>query len=67
MEEHNCHPMKSISLALIQIPVWICFSSALRNIVFGLPLPRTEGKCFLNSLLCILFVFIRIILISICV
>jgi hypothetical protein len=43
MEENNCHPMKSLCLALIQVPVWICFSSALRNIVFGLPLPRSEG------------------------
>jgi len=43
MEDHNCHPMRSLCLGLLQVPVWICFSSALRNIVFALPLPRTEG------------------------
>jgi len=25
VEEHNCHPMRSVFLTWLQIPVWICF------------------------------------------
>jgi len=43
VEEENCHPMKSLCLGLLQVPVWICFSSAIRNLVYGLPSPTTNG------------------------
>lgn len=42
VEENNCHPYRSISLALLQAPVWICFSSAIRNVVYQVPQPVTE-------------------------
>jgi len=41
VEENNCHPMRSIALIFMQFPFWISFSSALRNIVYAVPLPRT--------------------------
>ncbi|ODM94837.1 Mitochondrial inner membrane protein COX18 [Orchesella cincta] len=41
VEENNCHPMRSLALTLLQLPFWITFSSALRNIVYAVPLPRT--------------------------
>ncbi|CAL8106620.1 unnamed protein product [Orchesella dallaii] len=41
VEENNCHPMRSLALTLLQLPFWISFSSALRNIVYAVPLPRT--------------------------
>ncbi|XP_035205146.1 cytochrome c oxidase assembly protein COX18, mitochondrial-like isoform X2 [Stegodyphus dumicola] len=30
----NCHPFKTVLLALFQVPVWICFSFALRNLTY---------------------------------
>jgi len=42
VEDHNCHPFRSVSLALLQVPVWICFSSAIRNVVYQVPVPVTE-------------------------
>lgn len=35
----NCHPAKSIVLVLIQVPMWICQSYAIRNLVYGMPDP----------------------------
>lgn len=35
----NCHPAKSIVLVLIQLPMWICQSYAIRNMVYGMPDP----------------------------
>jgi mitochondrial inner membrane protein COX18 len=37
----NCHPAKSFVLLLIQIPLWICQSYAIRNLVYGMPDPTT--------------------------
>ncbi|XP_064458077.1 cytochrome c oxidase assembly protein COX18, mitochondrial-like [Ornithodoros turicata] len=33
----NCHPFKSTVVMLVQIPVWISFSVALRNMAFMMP------------------------------
>uniref|UniRef100_T1IW89 Membrane insertase YidC/Oxa/ALB C-terminal domain-containing protein n=1 Tax=Strigamia maritima TaxID=126957 RepID=T1IW89_STRMM len=33
----NCHPFKSILVVLIQMPLWVCVSFALRNMVYMLP------------------------------
>lgn len=49
VENNNCHPMKSLALSLTQLPFWICLSSALRNIVYAVPLPRTSGKARLRE------------------
>lgn len=35
--ENNCHPAKTAVIVLIQAPVWISLSSALRNLVHMLP------------------------------
>ncbi|GAV07661.1 hypothetical protein RvY_17476 [Ramazzottius varieornatus] len=33
--QDNCHPAKNILLPLLQIPLWICMSCALRNLCAG--------------------------------
>ncbi|KAF7987164.1 hypothetical protein HCN44_011498 [Aphidius gifuensis] len=33
----NCHPMKSLVLVLVQVPIWVIVSAGLRNICFMLP------------------------------
>lgn len=35
--EENCHPLKATVLLWVQIPLWIFFSMALRNLVYMLP------------------------------
>ncbi|TDG48034.1 hypothetical protein AWZ03_005451 [Drosophila navojoa] len=37
----NCHPMKTIIVLWGQIPLWICQSVALRNLVYMLPDPTS--------------------------
>ncbi|XP_049831650.1 cytochrome c oxidase assembly protein COX18, mitochondrial [Schistocerca gregaria] len=33
----NCHPAKASLLVWVQIPMWICLSASLRNLVYMLP------------------------------
>lgn len=33
----NCHPFKSVAIVLLQAPIWISFSVAIRNMCFMLP------------------------------
>lgn len=35
--KNNCHPAKTLITVLIQAPIWVCLSSALRNLVLMLP------------------------------
>ncbi|XP_054713027.1 cytochrome c oxidase assembly protein COX18, mitochondrial-like [Uloborus diversus] len=35
MLRDNCHPFKTVLLALLQVPVWICFSISLRNLTYA--------------------------------
>ncbi|ALC44002.1 CG4942, partial [Drosophila busckii] len=37
----NCHPLKTVIVLWGQIPLWICQSVALRNLVYMLPDPTT--------------------------
>ncbi|XP_043273791.1 cytochrome c oxidase assembly protein COX18, mitochondrial [Venturia canescens] len=37
IEKENCHPMKTFILAIVQIPMWITLTTALRNLCFILP------------------------------
>lgn len=34
---NNCHPFKSVALVLLQAPIWISFSVAVRNMCYVLP------------------------------
>lgn len=34
IERDNCHPFKASLVILIQIPIWVCMSFALRNLVY---------------------------------
>ena len=42
-KEHNCHPLRSLGLGLVQAVPWVTFSMALRNIAFMLP-DNVPGK-----------------------
>ncbi|XP_043264561.1 cytochrome c oxidase assembly protein COX18, mitochondrial [Colletes gigas] len=35
--KENCHPLKIVVMGILQMPVWVGFSFALRNICFMLP------------------------------
>lgn len=37
IERDNCHPAKTVILALVQIPLWVILSTTFRNIVYKLP------------------------------
>lgn len=37
MVRDNCHPFKAGLLLWFQIPLWVCFSVSLRNLVSKLP------------------------------
>lgn len=37
----NCHPAKTIILLWVQLPLWICQSVAIRNLVMMLPDPSS--------------------------
>lgn len=37
----NCHPAKTFIVLWVQIPLWICLSMALRNMVYALPDPTS--------------------------
>ncbi|CAK9830503.1 Cytochrome c oxidase assembly protein COX18, mitochondrial [Anthophora retusa] len=36
-QRENCHPFKSVAILLLQAPVWISFSVAVRNMSYMLP------------------------------
>ncbi|CAL7933950.1 unnamed protein product [Xylocopa violacea] len=36
-ERENCHPLKSLVITLIQAPIWVSFSVAMRNMCYMLP------------------------------
>ncbi|XP_068085088.1 cytochrome c oxidase assembly protein COX18, mitochondrial isoform X2 [Anabrus simplex] len=40
----NCHPAKASILLLVQLPMWICLSFALRNLVYMLPHQDTAAQ-----------------------
>ncbi|XP_065220937.1 cytochrome c oxidase assembly protein COX18, mitochondrial [Planococcus citri] len=42
--ENNCHPAKTSLIVLIQAPVWLGFSSALRNLVYMFPSQDTHAQ-----------------------
>lgn len=55
----NCHPAKAIVLVLIQVPVWICQSYAIRNLVYGMPDPSSiEAQTTMTELALGGFLFI---------
>ncbi|XP_031356055.1 cytochrome c oxidase assembly protein COX18, mitochondrial isoform X2 [Photinus pyralis] len=37
IERDNCHPAKASLLIWFQLPLWVCFSVALRNLAYQLP------------------------------
>lgn len=39
----NCHPFKASLVMLLQIPIWICMSFALRNLVYMQPISDTAA------------------------
>lgn len=39
--KNNCHPFKSVAIILLQAPIWISFSVAVRNICYMLPQVNT--------------------------
>ncbi|XP_016908746.2 cytochrome c oxidase assembly protein COX18, mitochondrial [Apis cerana] len=39
--KNNCHPFKSVAIILLQTPIWISFSVAVRNICYMLPQVNT--------------------------
>lgn len=41
IERDNCHPLKSIIVLWVQIPLWICQSVAIRNLVNMFPNPES--------------------------
>ncbi|CAG7731043.1 unnamed protein product [Allacma fusca] len=44
--EYNCHPKRALALPILQLPVWLAVSSAIRNIACLLPtnLPDTTEQ-----------------------
>ncbi|KAF2899096.1 hypothetical protein ILUMI_07085 [Ignelater luminosus] len=46
----NCHPVKASLLIWFQIPMWICFSVALRNLVYILPKTDVNAQIIFNEL-----------------
>lgn len=42
--EHNCHPAKTTIIVLFQAPVWITLSSALRNLIYMLPVQDAHAQ-----------------------
>lgn len=46
----NCHPVKASLLIWFQIPMWICFSVTLRNLVYMLPIQDIEAQNIYNQL-----------------
>ncbi|XP_076766415.1 cytochrome c oxidase assembly protein COX18, mitochondrial [Xylocopa sonorina] len=36
-ERENCHPLKSLVITILQAPIWISFSVAMRNMCYMLP------------------------------
>lgn len=36
--KHNCHPLKTILLIIVQMPIWISMSCAIRNLTYMYPL-----------------------------
>lgn len=55
----NCHPFKIVLLAIIQMPVWICFSVSLRNLTFN-PSFVSSGMSKFFKLYCIMY-FLKIV------
>lgn len=46
----NCHPAKTSILMWVQIPLWICQSVAIRNLVYMLPTPTVEAQIAFTEL-----------------
>ncbi|KAF5296179.1 hypothetical protein FQA39_LY12633 [Lamprigera yunnana] len=46
----NCHPVKASLLIWFQIPLWVCFSTTLRNIVYKLPENAPNSVTVFNEL-----------------
>ena len=44
----NCHPMKTMLVAWLQLPMWFSMSFALRNMAGVLPM-RGGGNCCNNT------------------
>jgi len=42
----NCHPFKASILLWAQIPLWVCMSVSLRNMMMMMPYPTTG--CYLT-------------------
>lgn len=44
IERENCHPLKATILLWFQIPMWVCFSVAIRNMVYMQPTKDLGGN-----------------------
>ncbi|GLV32141.1 uncharacterized protein CBL_11901 [Carabus blaptoides fortunei] len=46
----NCHPFKASILLWVQLPMWVCLSISLRNLVYMLPKSDLDAQITLTEL-----------------
>jgi len=46
----NCHPLKTTVLLWFQIPLWVCVSVSIRNLVYMLPVPDMNASVIFSEL-----------------
>lgn len=46
----NCHPLKTTVLLWFQIPLWVCVSVSIRNLVYMLPIADMNASVIFSEL-----------------